>query len=717
MALSKIFIIDGNLYSSPNSASPPPPVKPDLLEFADTFLNPIPDMLRILYSNHFPFLPFIPLPMRLEGPLFGRLSHISSTVPIERDLTGSHLAACLQKSWKELEDLLEDIISIVGGDQVFPLGTAEPFPSPEKYGYLRSFPTTKVARRQIIRSRDAFFPLVGRCSWLIMRAGFTQHDFPIWRFLMENSGAHMSYIDDIAASVVANFTVARQGVLIDPSECKWLKDVPMYLKANVNVWFCWGQVDAPITCPDLVQKYLPTREELNMALAWLSNDHSQQSSTTTSFPRSELNHPCPEYSAPHAPEPEKFSGQRQGETWEEFFVRREKRNTVRAARESPEEKNARLAREEHNRIHPIPGRSSKSPVVFEWIHVDDFLIRQRVARNAVEDVFTSYGMTTRRYDSFANKWDLNYAFDSNPNAPADDDDDDDDNDNYFRPPPPIVPSVQSSTVFPPRSSSPVEFWPAKETSACSLEYLDAQYDTNILQSDIEPPQFDDMLYFHYGFITDISDGSAVDLNEWRRLCAELGHRGSPTPVPSSHVIEFFKNLWDPKAVPENIWDLSFSNSNSLAVHQNHDIRIILETLEHSQQFYIIESALVNANWKLVVWQAATALHCLRETEIIVWDIARRLLRLGIPFNTLLAGFDDIPNPTFRPTLGLGWRPQNYDPDLNDFARYEKVRDAFFRQPHARAALLKGGIIWRLAVDSLDVTDALAGPSDFVFDHG
>jgi hypothetical protein len=39
-----------------------------------------------------------------------------------------------------------------------------------------------------------------------------------------------------------------------------------------------------------------------------------------------------------------------------------------------------------------------------------------------------------------------------------------------------------------------------------------------------------------------------------------------------------------------------------------------------------------------------------------------------------------------------------------------MRNAFLRKPRGRAALLQGGILWRLSVEAVDVGSVLAGPS-------
>ncbi|TDL13642.1 hypothetical protein BD410DRAFT_707328, partial [Rickenella mellea] len=60
---------------------------------------------------------------------------------------------------------------------------------------------------------------------------------------------------------------------------------------------------------------------------------------------------------------------------------------------------------------------------------------------------------------------------------------------------------------------------------------------------------------------------------------------------------------------------------------------------------------------------------------------------------------------------LGVRPPQYKPDAADYAAYEAARDNFLQQGHARAALLKGGIVWRLAVEYLGPNAVYTGPSE------
>ena len=52
----------------------------------------------------------------------------------------------------------------------------------------------------------------------------------------------------------------------------------------------------------------------------------------------------------------------------------------------------------------------------------------------------------------------------------------------------------------------------------------------------------------------------------------------------------------------------------------------------------------------------------------------------------------------------------YKPNSSDYAEYELIRNTFLREPRGRAALLMGGIVWRLAIEVLGTAPATDGPS-------
>jgi hypothetical protein len=70
-----------------------------------------------------------------------------------------------------------------------------------------------------------------------------------------------------------------------------------------------------------------------------------------------------------------------------------------------------------------------------------------------------------------------------------------------------------------------------------------------------------------------------------------------------------------------------------------------------------------------------------------------------------------------PPVSLGVRTMGYEPDAADYAAYEAARDDFLRSSHARAAILKGGIVWRLAMEFISPGSILTGPSDAALSRG
>jgi hypothetical protein len=69
---------------------------------------------------------------------------------------------------------------------------------------------------------------------------------------------------------------------------------------------------------------------------------------------------------------------------------------------------------------------------------------------------------------------------------------------------------------------------------------------------------------------------------------------------------------------------------------------------------------------------------------------------------------------------LGRRPESHKPDRFDYIEYEDRVAEFLRRPHARSALLKGGLVWRLVKEvmgSRGDENVLLGPSAYVGQFG
>ncbi|KAH0825657.1 hypothetical protein J3R83DRAFT_11699 [Lanmaoa asiatica] len=104
-----------------------------------------------------------------------------------------------------------------------------------------------------------------------------------------------------------------------------------------------------------------------------------------------------------------------------------------------------------------------------------------------------------------------------------------------------------------------------------------------------------------------------------------------------------------------------------------------------------------------------------ELSALVVELTRR----GIPISTRVL-LDAVPRPVYTSPSGLGFLPFGYRPHSSDYVMYLERRDTLLRRNYGRAAILKGGIIGRLARESLgDRADFVSGrgPSDDVVRFG
>lgn len=136
----------------------------------------------------------------------------------------------------------------------------------------------------------------------------------------------------------------------------------------------------------------------------------------------------------------------------------------------------------------------------------------------------------------------------------------------------------------------------------------------------------------------------------------------------------------------------------------------------NQDFYVLRRRGLpekSVPWTIVLEDPLTALEVVRRG----WgpstvDVARELCTRGIPFHTVVRCEKALPAvPKHRGRLGLGLFRAGYKPDQHDYAAYEaRCQELLRRHGFLRAALLKGGIIWRLVLAVLGFDDIIGGPS-------
>jgi hypothetical protein len=142
-------------------------------------------------------------------------------------------------------------------------------------------------------------------------------------------------------------------------------------------------------------------------------------------------------------------------------------------------------------------------------------------------------------------------------------------------------------------------------------------------------------------------------------------------------------------------------------------------------FLVNGSFLADGNvtdWQIAVTTSANALYTLlyilqSSGYPSSAALARHLAEEGIPFYTLSV-LDPLPSSislnAFRTRIPR--RGANYRFTPTDFRLYVAERKQLLATPRARAAILRGGIVGRLAKEHLEVDSVIFGPSSCVIAH-
>jgi len=255
----------------------------------------------------------------------------------------------------------------------------------------------------------------------------------------------------------------------------------------------------------------------------------------------------------------------------------------------------------------------------------------------------------------------------------------------------------------------------------------------------------DDVYEQYGFIGLGGDVNAEQYFEWSEVRILLGdayHSNDQTwsivrksfgdvdsfvdPSLQVPLTYFLVMLLHPTKNPlkhlTSLLDIAIDSVAPLADHINGGFRLVRDARSaNSDVIYFISAkhhAGDDAHWQIMLTDAAAVLACFCQgLANTMCDLALFLLQSGRSFSTWIQRSKmQSPSPSLYPPLAvLGWRPLNYRPTVSEYNFYEHLRKAFFRDHgRARAAFLKGGIIWRLAVEGsggIVSEHVLEGPSE------
>jgi hypothetical protein len=580
---------------------------------------------------------------------------------------------------------------------------------------------------------DIFLVTAAACTWHIMSRRYRGSNRPWMSVLTDDHECPIpaEWVLELSRSFVGDLSanVQRTGVFIPSIHCPWEGQLPMFEHFSIPIWVLCTE-GASVVDP-MLRSYIPSREAVTSATealqwgqtpaggemqpepvfawgdvdsSWGHADNGCQSGGENQL----ISLDFQEEVSPVRlfPEPERNSGQLRGEDWQAFLARRREGNMKREEKETPAQRQSRLSRATSAGNQDYP---AKKTTVFEWQpqeEYDGFRLRIRITKNDIPSVWREYSATTRTYDSFHNEWDLCDELD--PTSIPDGDWEDE----IFAPPahpaPPTLPPA------PPQPPSRTSF----------LQDIDRYFghhevaSSSKLNHGIE--HFVSTLHFRLGFQLAASTStprgrsatfeSWIRKTEWLHLCRLVGDVGADVatiPDAQKEIITCFIGYLVTlpasglSEMPADLWDLG--PDPSLAVSNAH-IRVS-NVQTPKQLLYVIEPSLSASLvvWKLVVADAATAVMCLRrDWGSDITKIALNLLQKGIAFKTLqaMAVAPDARRPLTELRL---YSPTYTRPPCKavyaDYVVYEQHRHEFMNQPRARAALLHGGLVWRLALHS------------------
>jgi hypothetical protein len=177
--------------------------------------------------------------------------------------------------------------------------------------------------------------------------------------------------------------------------------------------------------------------------------------------------------------------------------------------------------------------------------------------------------------------------------------------------------------------------------------------------------------------------------------------------------------------PSSLIDTGHGNQSILPVNRRQDIVVSIAVEREGGEWYFIRPAQgspINCDYHLAVSDPLTVNHIFRTNVApTVYEMTRLLLKWGAPFKTFKRVWHRSsllpvsPMPMFfnHVPLGLGIVSHNHEFTLADYDVYVNEREELLSSFQGRAALLSGGLLWRIARDSLrEDADVCNGTSGF-----
>ena len=387
--------------------------------------------------------------------------------------------------------------------------------------------------------------------------------------------------------------------------------------------------------------------------------------------------------------------------------KRRARNELLKARETAVQRQARESREKNPPV--------KKTKVFLWKKDEDGVYCRESFFQAENGMhLDAYGRNQKIYDAFSNEWDCCEEFGT---LSPDEFPDGDDSDDEYQMMPPTSVAVEDQAMGP---DTPQPIPAVNDRSFSIVPSVEMIFDWE----DLETSQ---LLYEIYGFVAPLplpTQSSSPSDRDRSLLLTIVGLKRNDLDFFKSPVapfaLEFLQLLSASKTPKNSTWDIA--NGNRLLISGSglfQRMRVIERTDNPGQDekwFVFNFKEVATVPWMVAVTNVIDAFFVCRldhphprGSPLTDFEVARELLNNGIQFSTLLP-VRPLPR-SIGPVITVPVRLSGYKFTIDDYYAYEQQRAALLSDPHvARSALLRGGIVWRLAVATLSFDDVLEGPT-------
>ncbi len=687
----------------------------------------------------FPQAAFMITTVPVDDPLLSRISIDPSALPVDNNC-GWRLRPEVQNSWKRLEKglwLISDLLFDGVGDSVTrAVRSHESWDRPQDFGYLESFQSEYAARRAARRAHKSFLFLAARCS-LAVACYQSVHvhkgpgTAPPWLTFLTERNVPACWLDALHRSIITQFSHGlRAGVAIDLPRCPWPQLIPVIRYARIPLLMIWeneNAVKAALSKHQFAQSLVPHRHDWQQVLTCgpppCTRDgsfHLYRHGQVRIHPE-DIDDPS---RPPHGPY------QRPGERLEDFLMRQKRNQDERRNGEGPEQMRRRAEREAHANSGLPPRPRTR---VYVWMRLGDALpaapllwhekpYRMPVAPSAVRGLWAVQPPDQRHYNAFVDEWDmwlppsrwlerhdaqegllaeLQIAPEDGQDAIAMSTGSHD------------APDLNDSVQVP---AEAIATRPPRETLEADVENL--QEDLRSLYPSSEDWSQRVFILFRADFVeewyglhapyartTEAANGSVI-----KYLHGVLGITEKAQPferevrVALAACVTAVLTRNTDSGILKTSWDLHSAGSGAILRNRRH-VRWCKEAVRDGSRsvLFLVRFAkdATALSWTLVL--SGPALVCLLRRGNIETSHAavQELVLCGIAFSTvqLRHASQRMVEVPREPDV-LDCRVEGYAAGIQDYGAYMVRVLEVLQRPHARAGLMKGGIVWRLMVEAV-----------------